>query len=623
MCGIAGIYNFNAENRVREDLLFKMTEILKHRGPDDQGLYIDGNIGLGHRRLAIIDLNTGNQPMIDEINKIAIVFNGEIYNYIEIKQILISKGHRFKTSSDTEVIMKAYAEWGIDCLSRFNGMWAFALYDIGSGELFITRDRIGEKPLYYFMNQDVFLFASEIKSLFQYGVEKAFNTKILQLYLFLGYTPSPYTFYTGIYKLKPAHYIRIQGRDVQIHQYWHLPHIKDHEVITDREYVLRTFEELFHDSIRLRMRSDVSFGAFLSGGLDSSSIVSLMSEQSNDPVETFTMGFKEKYFDERKLARIVAGRFNTHHHEFQIEPDTINDTIDRILFHYDEPFADPAAIPTGYLSRSARKKVTMVLTGDGGDEVLSGYNNYKAELVSKKIAHMPHFIRKGLPSALKLIKSLPYESHRFVIDRYINLMNMANIPFEDRLISKFTKTDSQVLKDLINIDSISIEEYVRNALASCLFTDPFYKLMFFHFHTSLPDQMLVKVDRMTMAYSLEARVPFLDHRIVELLYTTDKKIKFLGLKRKDILLQIMKNKLPKELLNKPKKGFSVPLTKWFKDNPELFTPANMLRSSAYLDMEIAKNILKENQEGTGNFGKVLWRLLLLSKWEDSLNSGKE
>ena len=341
MCGIAGVFHFDHNRPVDQDMLKNMSDVISYRGPDADGFFTNKNVGLAHRRLSIIDLSSGAQPMYNDDGQIVIVFNGEIYNYIEVEQELKALGHTFKTSSDTEVIIRAYEQWGMNCQQKFNGMWAFALWDNYKKQLFISRDRLGEKPLNYAVFDDTFVFGSEIKCIGAYGVPLKPNTDLLELFMFLGYVPEPYTFYNGIKKLKAGHCLLIKDGQVNEHKYWDLPEIKEKELITDERRVVSEFSELFRDSIRIRMRSDVAYGAFLSGGLDSSSIVSIMAEVSSQPVETFTIGFNEKKYDERNMAKIVARRFHTHHHEHLVDVATFDRSLKNILFHYDEPFADP------------------------------------------------------------------------------------------------------------------------------------------------------------------------------------------------------------------------------------------------------------------------------------------
>ncbi len=540
MCGIAGTFHFDTGRTVDRAVLEKMTNVLSHRGPDGKGFYVNKNIGLGHRRLAIIDLSTGDQPMFSEDKKLVIVFNGEIYNYVELKEELKALGHRFTTASDTEVILSAYQEWGVDCQKRLNGMWAFALWDAREQQyLFLSRDRIGEKPLHYSLRDNSFLFGSEIKSILAAGFEYEAANHLWHIYLSLGYVPAPHTFYKGISKLMPGHFLIVKDGNVKEGTYWELPSLAEEDMRTDAPKIYEEFEECFSDSVRIRMRSDVPFGAFLSGGLDSSSVVAAMAHESRSPVETFTIGFAEKSFDERDLAREVAEWFHTNHHEEVAQPETFDESLKKVLHHFDEPFGDASAVPVGLVSGLARQKVTMALTGDGGDEVLSGYTSYVTEKVTSQFRRLPAFVRNGVYQSVNLGCSLARNGFRYRFNRLQRFLDLSYASFDDRFTSKLSLLDRNSIRNLIpsEIPQLSIEDYLSDVFANCQFTDPFYRLMYFNLKVSLPDDMLAKVDRMSMAHSLETRVPFLDHRLVELTYGVHKDVKLPGYSRKNLLKQ--------------------------------------------------------------------------------------
>ena len=397
MCGISGFFHFDKERPARTEVLKKMTDMISHRGPDDEGYYINENIALGHRRLSIIDLCTGKQPMHSEDNNIILIFNGEIYNYIELKEELILLGYKFNTSSDTEVIINAYRAWGVNCQNHFNGMWAFALWDESLKRLFISRDRIGEKPLYFSKFDNSIIFGSEIKTLIAYGIPQTPMLELTELYLTLSFIPAPYTFYKNINQLMPGKFLLIDTMGIKEKSYWDLPDISEKDLIRDKDVIEKEFTKLFDDSVRIRMRSDVAFGAFLSGGLDSSCIVSAMANHTSKPIQTFTIGFENKEYDERNLARLVADKYHTDHHEGIVSSQHFDDALERVLYQYDDPFGDASAIPTGNISKYASEYVKMVLTGDGGDEVLSGYTTYQGEKFASQYQQLPAFIRKFLP----------------------------------------------------------------------------------------------------------------------------------------------------------------------------------------------------------------------------------
>jgi asparagine synthase (glutamine-hydrolysing) len=614
MCGIAGVFNFDRHRRVDTGVLRRMTEVLSHRGPDGQGCYVNENVGLGHRRLAVIDLSTGAQPMIDK--NLVVVFNGEIYNYIELREELKSLGHTFATSSDTEVVLKAYDQWGIGCQERFNGMWAFALWDARQKQLLLSRDRIGEKPLYYSERDGSLLFGSEIKSILATGLTFDRASELTHIYLSLGYLPAPYTFYNGISKLRPGHYLIVNERGATDHVHWDLPQIDEDDMRTDSLRICEEFEDYFGQSVKIRMRSDVAFGAFLSGGLDSSSVVAAMSQESRVPVETFTIGFAEKGFDERQLARDVAGHFSTSHHEQMVAPEAFDESLRQVNHHFDEPFGDASAIPVGLVSRLARESVTMVLTGDGGDEVLSGYTSYVAERLIERYSVVPAFMRTGLYHGLNAVTVLARKGLRYRANRLRRFLNLAGTPFEDRFISKLSLLDRGTIRRLIpaGVHQISIEEYLSDLFGQCRFQDPFYKLMYFNLKVSLPDDMLTKVDRMSMAHSLEARVPFLDHRLIELTYRAGKNVKMPNMSTKDILRRTYGRRLPESLLKAPKMPFSVPLREWFKQDQFEDRLTELEQTDFGLDGAVIGPIVRANASGQQDYGDFIWRLFVLKQW---------
>lgn len=617
MCGIAGILNLDKSEKLSKDVLKKMADTIAYRGPDGEGFFVDTFVGLAHRRLSIIDLEGGDQPMFNTRGDISIVFNGEIYNYVELRQELKQLGHTFQSSSDTEVIIKAYEQWGFGCQEKFNGMWAFAIWDARAQHLFLSRDRLGEKPLNYMQYKNMFLFGSEIKSILAYTGAVTPNSEMNELYMFLGYVPSPNTFYTDIKKLAAGKYLVVKNGKINEHTYWDLPAIGESDLRTDAEQINAELNELLFDSVRIRMRSDVPYGAFLSGGLDSSAIVSTMSEISSFPVKTFTIGFEEKAFDERSNAKIVAEKFKTEHTEEIVDKSSLETSIQKILHHFDEPFADPAAIPTSFLAQSASKHVKMVLTGDGGDEVFAGYSNYQSELFSTKYRkNLPGFVKTGLPNLVHLLSKIVTGNSRYKLNRVKRVLDSFNMPFDERLISKFIKIAPDQMKELLNKQSYPIEEFISSTLNDCSLKDPFYRLNYYNLKVSLPDQMLVKVDKISMANSLETRAPLLDYRIVELMYQVDKSIKMPSYKDKGVkhcLKKVMANKLPSEIVNRRKQGFEVPLREWFKDG-EFENMINAGYGNTGLNANMINSLISENNKGQFDHGTLLWRILLLQKW---------
>ncbi|MBL8202147.1 MAG: asparagine synthase (glutamine-hydrolyzing) [Chromatiales bacterium] len=621
MCGIAGILYGDRSTSVDQELLARMTNVLGHRGPDSGGFHRGPGLGLGHRRLAIIDPAAGQQPMADPDSQNVIVYNGEVYNYVELRAELESLGYRFVTDSDTEVILKAYDRWGQDCLGRFNGMWAFALWDARRQHLFLARDRLGIKPLHYFTDGSRFLFGSELKSLFAAGLPREPDPELLDVYLALGYIPAPHSFFRGMAKLKPGHFIVTDGARTAVTRYWDLPREDEAAMRTDREQVHAEFAYLLDDAVRISMRSDVPFGAFLSGGLDSASIVTLMAGQTPLPVQTFTIGFDEAGYDERVLARLVSAQVGTTHHEQVVEPGDLQGTLDQVCRHYDEPFGDSSAVPTGHVARLAAGHVKMVLTGDGGDEVLSGYPGYQAEKIAGAYAKVPGLARRALQSTLAGAAALARGRLRYGLNRYERLLRTATQPFAERLLGKAAWLDrAGRAAVLAGIRVTPVDEVITDLMKDCPWTDPFYRLMYFNFKVSLPDQMLTKVDRMTMAFSLEARVPFLDHRLVELMARVHKDVKLPGLTRKSVLRETVGRRLPPPLLRASKRGFVVPLRAWFRAGD--FTAPLIGATSAggggtLSDWGISpvavRDIVNRHRGGEQDYGNLLWMLLVLQR----------
>ncbi len=615
MCGITGIFYFDKNRIANKDRLKKMTDIIRHRGPDGEGFYLNRNIGLGHRRLSIIDLVTGDQPMFNEDKSVALVLNGEIYNYIELRDELNKLGYHFRTTSDTEVIIRAYEEWGVECQNKFNGMWAFALWDEKKQQLLLSKDRIGEKPLNYTVFDNTLLFSSEIKSLFEFGIPREIRPELIELYLVLTNIPGPDTFYKNIYKLKPGHFIIANSQGIKEQKYWDLPDIDERNMLRDKSAIYKDFAYLFEDSIKIRMRSDVPFGAFLSGGLDSSSIVAIMSKISPHPVETFTIGFPQKDFDESKLAKQVADKFQTNHHVGTIIPTTIEEAIERSVFHFDEPFGDSSSIPTYQVSKFAVQKVKMVLTGDGGDEVLSGYNSYAGIKFSNLYSQFPVLIQKTLPKVGGILSKIFRGRIRYKLNRLVNVFESANYPFVERIANKTAYIPLPIIKMLTsNIKNvIPIEDFLFDVVNRIPYQDDFYRLMYLNFKFNLPDDYLVKVDRMSMANSLETRAPFLDHRLIEFMVKVDKNVKLQGWERKSVLRTTIGKQLPIQLLKVPKRGFGVPLREWFKKdyNSSKFELENI---KSVCDSITIKQIIDDNTKGVRDNGNFLWTLILLDKF---------
>lgn len=621
MCGICGAYSLNLDLKIEKSILKPMNDELIHRGPDEEGFFIEGNVGFGHKRLSIIDLSEGQQPMRVGIGdqELVITYNGEIYNYIEIRKELRRLGYNFETSSDTEVILNSYIEWGEECVNHFNGMWAFAIWKRSDNSLFLSRDRMGEKPLYYYIDDKIIYFSSELPSLLKSGLKTKPNFEVLNLYLLLCYVPAPYTFYKDVFLLEAGHSIVIRDGRVKTKKYWDLPYVENGSTNKSKNEIHEEFDYLFRDSVKLRMRSDVPFGAFLSGGLDSSSIVSVMDQYSDHRVKTFCIGFDEKEFDERDLARLVADRFNTDHHEKNVNPDSYEISLAKVVKHYGDPFGDSSAIPTGIVSEFAAKNVKMVLTGDGGDEVLSGYTTYQGEKFALTYQKFPSLIGRTIPRVLSTGSSFLKGNLKYKINRTTNVLHSSSLPFVDRLKNKAGQIDPNLIDGLIKPTSgnITFNDFYNERYKN-LDTDlnNFYRLMYWHLKVSLPDDMLRKVDRMSMSHSLETRIPFLDHRLVSLMVNVDHSIKMEGYERKSVLRNTIAKNLPNQLLKSGKKGFRVPVREWFKNESLLKTVRDLGELEDYIDGKKWKRILEDNQMGRLDAGNFIWTVAVLKKWSE-------
>ncbi len=615
MCGVAGFFHLDQHRPAERETLKKMTDVIAHRGPDGEGRFVENNLALGHRRLAIIDLNTGQQPMSSRDGRFVLTYNGEIYNYIELRDELKSSGTVFKTQSDSEVILEAYRKWGADCVEKFNGMWAFALWDRQEKRLFCSRDRAGEKPFFYTIHDNTFVFGSELKTLFAFGAPREINREMLDAYLCFTYVPAPNTFFKNIFKLKPGHSLIVENGAIKTHAYWDLPILPERQQRRDEAKILEEFEELFYDSVRLRMRSDVPFGAFLSGGLDSSAVVQAMSRFSDEPVKTCTMGTEFKAFDERDLAQAMAKSVGADHRERIVTPKDADGLMQKLALHYDEPFGDSSALPTYLVSKIARERVAVALTGDGGDEVLSGYTIHQGEKFSEQFGRMPRFFRKGvLQNGLTAAKNTAPSSFREKLLRAERVVASANLDVVDRIESKQTGLTREercaVLGDAMK-DVRAAREFIEEALAPVQNLGSFSKLNYWLTKISLPDDMLCKVDRASMAHGLETRLPFLDHRIMELLATVSMDVKMKGYTRKHILRATVGVKLPEQLLTAPKKGFALPLGEWFKNGASIETLALQAAKFDFIRKQGVEQLLAKQHSGGREAGNAIWTLGML------------
>ncbi len=612
MCGICGIHTANTSPEELRSQVTTMSNVIEHRGPDGEGVFVADSIALGHRRLSIIDLGGGDQPIFNEDQSICIVFNGEIYNYRELREDLIRRGHQFRTSSDTEVIVHLYEEHGIDCVKKLNGMFAFAIWDANKDRLFISRDRLGEKPLYYAYNNQTLIFGSELKALLSHPeCRPELDLEVLEMYLSYGYVPEPYCIYKGIRKLPAANSLTLENNSLNLHRYWSLPELTG----TDKrpfEVVRDELELLIRDSIRLRLRSDVPVGAFLSGGIDSSLIVALAAEESESQLQTFSVGFTEQDYDELKYAKMVADRYGTNHHEIFME-NLDPDLFPKLVTQFDEPFSDPSAIPTYYVTGSAAKNVKVCISGNAGDELFCGYSRYNREPMEKGFEAFPNALRQTLfnGSANLLPNSFPGKGRmRRAAETGSRRWQRMVGPFDffERM-NLYNEEHKHLAQDSVELFKPYFEGTDLDEISSRMLADQ---------RTYLPDDILVKVDRNSMWHSLEVRVPFLDHRIVEFANQLPFSFKNQNGIQKHIIKEVLKGKVPNEIMTRPKKGFGLPLKYWLKDSLKNFS-REMLDSSdsrihQYLDRKEVSRLIDQHSEGHRDLSKRIWTLLWLEQW---------
>jgi asparagine synthase (glutamine-hydrolysing) len=613
MCGIAG---FVLRNRPADAAVVRaMCQQIRHRGPDDEGIYAAGSCGLGMRRLSIIDLAGGHQPISNEDGSSWIVFNGEIYNYRSLREGLIGQGHRFATNSDTEAIVHLHEQHGLDAMAKLRGMFAYALWDVRAKRLTLVRDRFGKKPLYYAVLPTGIYFGSELKCLRVAGVPLELDRDALRLYFQFAYIPDPLSPYLGVRKLPPGGWLTYDANgDVREGRYWKLPEpaVQPPAGMT-AELATARVRELFDESVRLRMIADVPLGAFLSGGIDSSSVVASMARQSPDRVKTFSIGFEESAFNELPAAKLVARKFNTEHHEILVRPDSVG-LVSKLVQYFDEPFGDSSAIPTYIVSEFAVQHVKVVLTGDGGDELFAGYESFFAVDRLRRFDRIPGFAREMLSGIASM---WPYAAYGKNYLRMISRPDPLARYFELNHAHYFLRKLMLEPDWMLPADSA----YLLETFADCLpkgDPDIVDQALYFEATAKLTGDMLVKVDRMSMANSLEVRCPLLDHELAELAFSLPKEWKMRNGKGKQILLDAVGDRLPPELLSLPKKGFGVPLAHWFRGSLHSFL-WDHLAGKTFLERGIVsppfvKHLLEEHDSGRRDNSDWLWMLLMLELW---------
>jgi asparagine synthase (glutamine-hydrolysing) len=619
MCGICGMVGPGPVDR---EALAEMTLALRHRGPDDDGFYVheyeDGTaVGLGFRRLSIIDLSSGNQPIANEDGSVRVVFNGEIYNFRELRRELEGRGHRFATNADTEVIVHLYEELGPHCVDRLNGMFALALWDEQKRELVLARDRFGKKPLYYAHVRGSLLFGSELKALLRHPLcPRELDFDALSRYLALEYVPTPHSIFGGVKKLPGAHFLRWRTGRSSIEQYWDLMFEAEPDRRSDQEYV-EEFRERLRTAVHRRLVSDVPLGAFLSGGIDSSSVVAMMVEAAPaKSVKTFSIGFGERSFDESEHARRVAAHFGTDHHEDVFTPAAMIDLLPTVTDFLDEPFGDPSVLPTYLLSRFTRDSVTVALGGDGSDELLAGYPTFPADRIAQ-MYRVPRLLHERV--VVPLADRLPVSTSNFSFDfKLKRFLRGAGAPAEVRhalWLGSFTA--AELARLLIQMPSETYAEH-RHAFASAPARNQLERLIYLYAKTYLQDDILVKVDRASMASSLEVRAPFLDVELVEFLGHVPPRLKLHRLDTKHLLKRAMRDVLPHGIADRAKKGFGIPVAEWLKAElsewlHDELSPYRLRQQGIFEPAEVQR-LVSEHRTGRRDHRKPLWTLFIFQLW---------
>lgn len=633
MCGIAGWINL--ENKLSQNhseaVLHSMCERMKHRGPDSEGLWTDETVALGMRRLSVIDLHTGEQPVYSEDKSIVVMMNGELYNYREVRAELEKRGHKFVTSSDTEILPHLYEEYGDAMLEHINGMFAFALWDKRKKKLLIARDKFGEKPLYYGVFDGKLIFASELKVLLANpSVKGEINLNSLRQFLSFDYVPAPNSIFQGISKLPAAHFLSVENGEIKTRRYWNLTWQK-----TAREQgrngnaafekSAEELRELLADAVRMRLVADVPLGILLSGGIDSSTVAAFATQFSTEKVKTFSIGFEEDSFDESKYARQVAKHLDTEHYEDILSVEKAADLISEIGLWLDEPMSDSSLIPTFLLSRFVRKYVTVALGGDGGDEIFAGYPMYFAHKVAKAYNTVPSFLRNGLIEPV--VNSLPvstknmsfdYKAKRFVRASKYDLVTRHHSWFGSFSIDEQSKLLS---KDVLAQTSNDIYKGAKDLLEICDAENDIEKMQFLDINFYMAEDILTKVDRASMAVSLETRAPFLDPRVAQFAAQLPIEYKLKGNKGKYILKKAVEPLLPKEILQRPKKGFGIPIADWLKGrlNPLMheILDAKRVKEQGLFDADFVQKLIKEHETNAASHHKQLWTLLVFQLWQEN------
>src|SRR5690554_215043 len=610
MCGITGIVNRRA--KVKLDQLTKMTDLIAHRGADAQGVYLneDKTCGLGHRRLSILDLSeSANQPMHSKCGNFSIVYNGELYNFKALRKTLEEEGAQFFTASDTEVVLQAFIAWGPKCVERFNGMFAFAVWNNKTEELFLFRDRLGIKPLYYAWDEQTLYFASELKAIAPFIDQKDWDEKAIQHYFRLGYIPAPHSIYKAVRKLEEGSFLQFDKADFLIKKYWELEGKVEKKTLSDENEAKTEYHELLKSSVEMRLQSDVPFGVFLSGGIDSSTVAAVAQSISDQPISTFSIGFEEADFDESQYAKKVAEHLGTNHHEFSLSHREVQDLIADIPSWYDEPFADASALPTYLVSKMASGKVKMVLTGDGGDEQFMGYGMYTWADRLTTLKTMRWFLKKGLAASSNINKQRASHYFDFNKDEHLpsHIFSVDQGLYNSKQLKHYFRFQEEY-------SPLQLGKTKRPLLVSE--QQSFYDLKYY-----LPGDLLTKVDRATMQNGLEARVPLLDHRLVEFSLNLDEKLKRKVGDSKYLLKKVLYEYIPAAFFNRPKWGFGIPLNLWLSNElkPLLDQYVNEEALSKYSFYKVNEimELKKQYLEGKTYLFNQLWLVIMFNMWVEN------
>jgi asparagine synthase (glutamine-hydrolysing) len=624
MCGIVGIHSLDGQRPISRAVLESMNDSLVHRGPDSAGFYLEeGRVGLAMRRLAVIDVAGGTQPIFNEDGTVCIVFNGEIYNFPDLRDELVSRGHVFRTNSDTEAIVHAYEEFGDDCVTHLRGMFAFALWDIARQRLLLARDRVGEKQLFYTEVDGQLLWGSEIKALLRHpGVERRLRPAAVNHFLTYLYVPEPLTMFEGIHELQAGHVLVAERGGIKTRPYWRLHYDVDDSLGIDE--AAAELRARLDESVRMRLISDVPLGAFLSGGIDSGSVVALMARHSSGPVETFSVGYSTggDAYDERVYARELAKRYGTNHRELEMRPDLVG-LVSSLVHAFDQPSADSSAIPTWYLSQFTRQHVTVALSGLGGDELAAGYERHRGAVLAERIRRIPGWVLRVL--AQPLVDALPDpRSGNQWPQRAKRFVRAARLPFDARYFEMLSQLSRDARGELLTqeiVEQIDLDEpcshfhaYMREVADA----DPLNRALYADLKLYLPGNLLTLTDRMSMAHSLEVRVPFLDHELLEYAARIPPGYKLHGMERKHILKRAVKDLLPDDFFTRRKMGFSPPLTVWFRNELRPFledtlAPAR-IRAAGVFRPEFVRRMLDDHYARRANYDNQIWALVTFMTW---------